>query len=418
MRTLLTTLKNKYRFIWDSGLLMATGVTANFLFIVFHALMKRSMGEVDYASLVALLGLLNVLALPVAAMTLTMSRFIAEHVHNNAIEVWVTIYKRAIRRIGMVSVGALVVWVALSPFLRKFFAAPSISCVLILGLIAVINLFKPVIVGVLQGSQRFAALAACNISIPISRIVLSMLAIWLGGRVSGVMGAVAVSAVISILIGAVPFRKMTANIEPISSYDTAHIYRYLFPVLLGQGALLLLMNADLVFFKRFLYGEYKALAPAYAQAATLSRAVILLTRPLIGAMFPRAVNSDNLKLFLGPFGFAFLVASGLALAISLFPEIPFKLMYGTDDPDCFRIARIYVWAALPISLSEIVIKYLWARNRMARVLTFIPVVVLYLVILFFFHRTPEQIIGCLAIGTWGTLVVLLGALIFKSRGDR
>lgn len=415
MKKRMQTLLTKYSFAWDSAVLLGAGLCGNVLFIVFHAVMKRSMGEIDYASLVALLGLLNVLSLPVTAMTITISRFIAEHVHNKAIDVWVTIYRRALRRIGFISVLALAVWVVLSPFLQKFFSAPSILCVLILGLIAVINLFKPVIIGVLQGSQRFLNLAACNLAIPVFRILFSLLVVWLGGRVAGVMGAVAASTVMSMVIGYIPFRKLVANTSSIGSYDTSHIYRFLFPVLLGQGALLVLMHADLVFFKRFLFGEYRVLLPVYAQAATLSRAVILLARPLTGAMFPRAVNSDNPWLFLGPLGMAFAASAGLALFISLFPEIPFKLMYGTEDPECYRIARMYVWAALPLSLSEITVKYLWARNRTLHVLAILPPVIIYLVLLFLFHRTPQQIISCLAVGSWGALLLLLLMLFIKPK---
>lgn len=409
MKTLIN-LKNKYRFVWDSGLLVVTGGVSGLLFAIFHATMKRMLGEVDYASVVALLALLNVLSLPVNALQMTISRFVAEHVHSDAVEVWVTIYKRAIRRITMIGLVAVVVWALFAEPLRRFFAAPSILSIIILGVIAVVRLYKPVINGVLQGAQRFEYLALCRLLNPAFRLVLSVLVVWMGGRVAGVMGAVAVGIALSLVPGLIPFRRRILDVKPIDGYSTAHIYRYLFPALLCQGALLLLMNSDVMFFKRFLYGEFKALGPAYAQAAMLSRVVFLLSRPLTGAMFPRAVNSSKFGVFFGPFSVALLISAGLALLLSFFPEIPFRLMYGTDDPDCFRIVRMYVWAALPLSLVGMTMKYLLARHQVRSALVIVGPCALYLILLFFFHRTPLQIISCLAVGSWGSLLLLSGAV--------
>ncbi len=403
-------LKTKYSFVWDSGLLIVSGGLTGLLFAVFHAAMKRMLGTVDYASVVALLALLNVMALPVDAMRMTISRFVAEHIHNNAGEVWVTIYKRAIRRITMVGLAAMIGWIVFAVPLKRFFKAPSVEALIILGIIAVVRLYMPVITGVLQGSRRFGVLAVCNTLQPVFRVVFSVIVVWLGGRVAGVMGAVAVSIVLSMLVGWIPFRRMVSDIEPISGYDTRHIYRYLVPALIGQGAFLLLMNSDVMFVKRFLYGEYEVLVPAYAQAATLSRVVFMLSKPLTGAMFPRAVNSSRPGLFFGPLAAALLCSGGLALLLSFFPEIPFKLMYGTDNPECFRIARMYIWAALPLSLSGMTVKYLLARHQIRSCLLIVFPVGIYLLLLFFFHRTPAQIISCLAVGSWGSLLLLLGAV--------
>ena len=408
-------LKNRYTFAWDSVLLVLAGGISGLLFALFHAAMKRMLGPVDYASVVALLALLNVMALPVEAMGLTIARFVSEHINNNAVEVWVTIYKRAIRRITLVGCILVVIWIVFAAPLRSFFSAPSISAIIVLGGIGVIRLYKPVIHGVLQGAQRFGVLALCNLSLPFSRIIFSIIAVWAGGRVAGVMGAVALSILVSMLVGIIPFRNMTSGVEPVSDYDTRHIYRYLFPTFISLGAFLLLTNADIMFFKRFLYGEYKHLGPAYAQAATLSRMVFLLSKPLSNAMFPRAVNSQSKRLFFGPVSVALFSSIGLALVISIFPEIPFKLMYGTDDPECFRIARIYIWAALPLSLVGLSLNYLLARHEVKFSLSIVLPVLLYLVLLFFFHRTPAQIVGCLAVGSWSALILLLGA-VYRAGG--
>lgn len=414
---LLKRLRKKYLFAWDASLLlMAVGISG-VLLLVFHMLMKRMLGETDYASLVSLLGLLNVLSIPVAAMKFTMSRFVAEHVHNNAVAAWVTIYRKALRKIFVWGGVALLVWLAFSVPLADLVAAPAVMPVMILGAIAAIRIYQPVLVGVLQGSRHFGYLALFRCSNSFLRLLFCVFAVWIGGRIAGVMGALALSIVVSLMVANIPIRRVVSQVESLPKYDTSPIYRYIVPVLLTQGAFLLLMNADIIFFKRFLYGEYGDLKSAYAQAATLSRSVIFLAGPLGIAMFPRAVNSAKKGLFFGPLLFAGAISGALALFITFFPAIPFGIMYGTDDPDCFAIARRYVWAAMPLSLVGIAIKYLWARHRTGAVLLVLPVVAVYLLVLYLHHRTPYQIVACLAVASWSALALLmLPVLLGRQRG--
>lgn len=394
--------------------MLAGGISGAMVFL-FHALMKRMLGVSDYASVVALLGLLNVLGLPAAAMTFTMSRFVAEHIHNNSVASWVTLYKRAMRKITKWALLGLFLWATSSIFLADFFDAPSILSIIILGAIGVIRLYGPIVGGVLQGSQSFGYLAATRLANPFFRLLLCVLVVSLGGAVAGVMGAIAVSFAASLAIGMIPFRKVISQTETIPDYDTSNVYRYLFPVLLCQGAFLLLMNADIMFFKRFLYGDYVDLKGAYAQAATLSRSVIFLAGPLGVALFPRAVKSKEKKLFIGSLLCAAAFSGALAMFITLFPALPFKIMYGTDNPVCFSIARRYVWAAMPLSLIGITIKYLWARQQLGKAMILVPIVLVYLLILYLFHRTPYQIVCCLAIASWLSLSLLIIAAFKPDR---
>lgn len=417
MKALLPEMRQRFGLAWDSGLLMVSAFIGGLMLFIFHAVMKRLLGGEGYASLVALLGLLNFMALPTIAITFTMSRFVAEHVHENAVAAWVTIFRRALRKITAYSLLGLLIWTLLSGWLADFFAAPSVISIVLLGLVAVIGLHLPVITGTLQGGRMFGQLALVRIASPAIRLFFCVGAVLLGGGVAGALGAIAAGLLATIAIAAIPFRRVVADTPPLRDYDTAPIYRYLLPVLLSQAAFLLLLHADIIFFKRFLYGEYGELKAAYAQAATLSRSVVFIAQPLALAMFPRAVNSDKRIIFWGPMLFAFAASLAVALVISLFPEIPFRLMYATDDPACFAIARRYVWAALPLSLTGIALRYLWARKLTGRVLLLFPLALTYLAILYIYHRSPEQIIACLAIGGWGGLILLLYCILKQGHRD-
>jgi len=418
LRTGLAEIRRRYGFAWDSLLLMAAGGAAGLILFVYHAVMKRMLGADDYASLVALLGLLNFMVLPAESINYTMSRFVAEHVNDKAVSAWVTIFRRALGKMTRLSLIGLAAWVLCAPWLAPFFGSPSVAAVAVLGLAAVLVLYMPIITGTLQGAQMFGHLAGISLLSPLSKLALCAAAVWLGAGLAGIIGAIAASILATGAIASIPFHGVVARTEMIEDYDTRPIYRYFLPVLLSQGALLLLMNADLIFFKRFLYGEYAAQAPAYAQAATLSRAVVFISQPLAIAMFPRAVNSSRRAVFFGPLLFAGLAGAALALLITLYPEVPFGLVYATDDPVCLAIGQRYVWAALPLSMAAIALKYVWARHLTSRALALLlPIAAGYLTLLYFHHRTAFEMINCLAAGSWTALAALV-LLVLRSFGAR
>jgi len=60
-------------------------------------------------------------------------------------------------------------------------------------------------------------------------------------------------------------------------------------------------------------------------------------------------------------------------------------------------------------------KYLWARHKTGRTLILLPVVGLYLLLLFVYHRTPYQIMTCLAVGSWISVVALLISVFWRKK---
>jgi len=99
----------------------------------------------------------------------------------------------------------------------------------------------------------------------------------------------------------------------------------------------------------------------------------------------------------------------------MFPAIPIKLIYGTADPVCLALVRKYVWAVIPLALSMILPQYLWARHKPWIVLWLVPAAIIYIGLLFVHHDSPEQMISCLFVGGWLSLIILgiLVAIVLK-----
>lgn len=368
--------------------------------MLVHVALGRTMDALDYAVLGSLLAMLNILNVPASAIRVALARYVAEYAHGNAVEVWVALVRRAFNRLTIFASIGLVLWCVVSAMLPGYFEEYTTHSLWMIGAVAFITLFTPIVSGTLQGARYFGWLAASGVVTAGSRLVLAVLVVMLGGGVTGVLGAVAVASLLGLLVGYLPFHQILTRTPTGATFESAPVYRYLWPVLFGQGALFILMNIDLILVTRFLPEiEFKA----YQKAAILSRTVLFLPLPVALAMFPRAVNSPRRALLWGPVAFTLLVSVLAATGISLLPGLAMRLMYNVTDPLYIALAQRYVWAVVPLSLAMVLAQYLWARHQTRAILWIIPVVATYVTALFFVHESPGQIIGLL--GVTGSVVV-------------
>ncbi|MCX6995746.1 MAG: hypothetical protein NTV49_01340, partial [Kiritimatiellaeota bacterium] len=140
-----------WRLAWDSGVLFAGNGVMAFFILLFHMLMGRRLAPVDYAGLVALLGLLNVLNVPAGVLQLTMARYVAECVQRNDAATWRLLVRRGLRLITQGGLVALALWCLGAPWLRVALGAPTTASLALVGVIAFVFLYTPILNGALQG---------------------------------------------------------------------------------------------------------------------------------------------------------------------------------------------------------------------------------------------------------------------------
>jgi O-antigen/teichoic acid export membrane protein len=396
----------RLRFARDSVLMIVSSALSGLFYLLVHVFVGRLLGKVEYGQLVALLGLLNVINLPSSTARIVLARFVAEYAHGNATQLWVTVVKRAVRRITLWGIVALLLWSLLSTVIRDVLHAPSASSIVILGGIAFAMLYSPILQGTLQGARFFGWLAAAGLAGSGGRLLFTSAAAAGVGSVTSVLVAVLLSVLFALAVSYWRFHAVLRTTPRLDRFDTRPMYRYMWPVLFGQGALFILMNADLILSARFLPESDLAI---YGYAAMLSRTVLFLPQPIALAMFPRAVNSRNPWLLIGPLAFSLVVGLAAAGFIFTVPDLPMRLMYGVTDASCLALVRRYVWAAIPLSLCAIVAQYLWARHATIRMLVLIPVALAYIAGLFLFHAEPTQMVVCLAAGSTAALLAMAGA---------
>lgn len=276
-------------------------------------------------------------------------------------------------------------------------------------LTGLVVLWRPLVLGVLQGHQNFLW---CGWTAILEGVVRCG-GVWL---VVGLLGAYAAGALTAVLAGSCVvliiggwFIRDCLRGEAAPMDWSAWLARVV-PLTLGLGVGTFMLTADMIFVRKFFPEEQSAY---YAAAGMIGRALVYFTAPLTAVMFPKVARSaalgeesSALKLTLG---LTALAGGCAALMCTVFPALPLRIVYDKSFLEISTpLVPWFAWCMLPLTLSTVLLNNLMARSRFASVPWLIAVAAGYGATLYFRHdsfKAVVQTIGCfglmlLAVCVW------------------
>lgn len=265
-------------------ILGAASVVAIALNYGFLLASGRLLGSGDYGALAALLGFLTVVLLPTGAVQLAVSREISRRMaigdtagaHG---------FGWAVLRLGLIATAPMVaLGLALAVPLKELLNIESTS-VVVLAASALLAVFAfPIATGVLQGHQRFLALATMYVlpfAIRLGLLVLAAVGgLRLGGAVFSAAAASIAASLIALALVRDPLRRGVRAVRP----SLGPFLSYLWPVVVGLTGIAVLTNVDLIVVKaRFAPDD----AGGYAAASAFARVAFFLPATILAVLFPR-----------------------------------------------------------------------------------------------------------------------------------
>jgi len=275
--------------------------------------------------------------------------------------------------------------------------------------IALLILWRPLVLGILQGRQNFLW---CGGAAMIEGAVrfggVCLLVGLLGAYAAGALTAVLAGSCIVLIIGGWFSRDCLHGAAAPMNWPS-WLARVV-PLTLGLGVGTFMLSADMIFVQNFFSKQQTAY---YAAAGMVGRALVYFTAPLTAVMFPKVARgaalgeeSSALKLTLGLTA----VAGGCAaLMCSVFPSLPLRI--ACYDKSYLEISTPLVpwfaWCMLPLTLSTVLINSLMARLQYAAVPWLVAVAAGYATTLYFRHDTFEMVIR--TIGLFGVILLAVCA---------
>jgi O-antigen/teichoic acid export membrane protein len=268
----------------SSALLAAASAASIVAAYVFLLAAGRLLGSEDYGSLAALLGLLAIVVLPAGALQMAISREVSRRTATGDQGGAATLASATLRVSVIATVPLLIVMLSLSAPLSRLLHIHSVGIVVLAVLSLSTALAYPIAMGVIQGEQRFSALAGLSVFPWLVRLVVLAVAAAAGYRLGGAVFAVLAGALASMVLAYLLVREPLRDRDKLTRAELLTFLRYLWPVAVGLIGIALLTNVDVLIVKARVSADD---AGAYAAASAFARVGFFLPAAILTVLFPR-----------------------------------------------------------------------------------------------------------------------------------
>jgi len=394
--------------IKDSSIMLASTVVCNICFLLFHVYMSRSLGPGSYGIIVSFLSISFIVSLPATAIQTVVAKYASNFKVSNQFGKINFLFLASLKKVGLYGLVGLGIFSLASGYVRLFLHIPSKLPVLILGVALFLSLIVPVARGILQGLQRFGYLGMNLSTEAIFRLVFGFFLVYMGMRVLGATGGIALGFVMAFLVAFLPLKSfLRKRSESEVKINFREIYGYFRPVSLALLCFAILTNVDVIFVKHF-FSPLEA--GYYSVLAVIGRALLSVAIAFSMAMFPKVSelhtrqkdSSSTLRKSL----FICFLACGVGILICFtLPDFIIFTIFGQEYLPISPLLRIFPIAITPLALSYTLIHYNLARHSTGFLYSLVFGAGLYVVMLALFHSSLREIV--LVLGGVGYLVLVM-----------
>jgi O-antigen/teichoic acid export membrane protein len=182
----------------------------------------------------------------------------------------------------------------------------------------------------------------------------------LHGEAAGSMVGVTLSMIVGLALGI--WKTYDLWNGPPERFIWKPWLKRVLPLTLGLGASTVMFTFDMNMVQRFLTDT-----GIYAAAGMIGRALMFLVAPMTTVMFPKivqaAAKAEKTDVLAQALGATALLGSGAALFCTFFGMIPLRLVQGDKYLAAAPLIPWFTWCMLPLTLSNVLVNHLMARQR-------------------------------------------------------
>ena len=387
------------------GLLMvAFSVSANFFNYLYQLSMGILLSVEQYGILFSFTSILTMLLVFSQAIMLTIaaftSRLKAEYRLGGVNFLW----RLALKRSLLISLGVFALLVAGSPLLCSFLNIRNLvySVVLFSAVLPIVVLY--VNWGTMQGLQRFVPLGCTQMLAAFLKAGLGALLVYLGLGIYGGLTAIPVSFALVFLVTFFLLRNLSsAGNEQVA---VSGLGSYAGVSLIAILSLTVLTNIDVVLAKHYFdaanAGNYAAISVLGKIAYYAPAGVGIAMFPKTSALFER--RGGHLRLFLKAALLYMLIAGGVVLVYWLFPQLVTRFLFSNKYLGIAAYLFPYGLAMALLAFSLLLMNYLLSISQTKVAYSLLAVALLQVTLITRFHSSIAQLVNIMLI--CGTLSIV------------
>jgi O-antigen/teichoic acid export membrane protein len=289
---------------------------------IFNIVVARILDKDQYGAFSSIFSLLTILLIVGGGISLVLIKFSAVLYAKKDYAALANFIRLAFYYLGLTSIGLMIIFGIVSPFIYDFLKLESFGPLIILALSVGLALTGSVGGSILKGIQNFTKSSISSIIGAITKIlalILFTLPFWPMSPVTGAMLSVPISAIMMIILDLFFLRNILSKYNPkgpkLPHFEWKDILVYSIPATVAVLGITMLNSLDVILARNYLSPEASG---DYAALATLGKIIFFATSAIPMAMFPivsarHAVNEPHRKMLfasLGVVGLMSLVAFG------------------------------------------------------------------------------------------------------------
>jgi O-antigen/teichoic acid export membrane protein len=381
---------------------------------LYHLFMGRMLGPEEYGVLGSLFAIVYLVTFAGATFNKVISKFTAElnGIGQKAALKYLII--NGLFKISLFSSIIFIIYLLFIPLIAKFMHLTDYIGLVIVGVIAFLSILMAVIVGALNGMEKFVWQTGMNFVSTFFKFVLAILLVYLGFGVDGALVAIVIGILIVIGISFWPLKnELTTKVS--KKIQTRNVYLYAIPVLLASVLPIIAITFDQVLVKHFFTSID---AGFYAAAGNIAKIIWFGSGFLVSAIFPkivsrRAKGKDTSRLLIKSLIYtSFLAFIGVGI-LSSTPRLIVLLMYGKEYLEIVPIVGLFGVALGVFSINQILIAYNLAMQKYGFLWYILVGLILQIVGMILFHSVLSDIIKILLLSQ----ILIMGGMLIHNKKE-
>ena len=316
----------------STGVLFAIDMLTNVTDYGFHVYL----GRVLDAGAFALVQAVNAIVLVVVAVGSVLQPVVARYVAAESAEKGRSIFQKYMQQSAVIALVIVAIGFAGRAAFGRMLNIPPAAVTLLLGMI-VVALLRPIMAGMLQGQQQFAAFGWVRAGFAFGRLASVILLIALVGR-SAIAGIAAypLGGLISLIVAtAFLGRAVWQRGAPVPAKLIADGWQLSSAAFVAFAAFNILQTVDVIWVNRVFSAE---IAGTYASAVVLRRVLAVFPGAVVVILFPRIVAAVKQKRVPDDLvAQAIVLIGGSTAALTMlyfaFGDFIIQLMFGSNYPE-------------------------------------------------------------------------------------
>ncbi len=394
------------------GVLFLASGFSNFCNLLFNLFMVRRLSAVDYGVLNTLFSLLMILSMPAGTLQVVVTKFVAQFYAKKEFDQAKSFLLLFAKRVIALGIFFLLIFVAAIPWIGRFLKISSYSLIFVTGFMLFLSIVSPLMAGVLQGAQKFLAMAINGMFGAILKLILGIILVLAGFKVMGALLGVSLAALLAMILVffQLPQEFLLAKKVHLPGLRVTSVYKYCVPVFFSLFGWMVLTNGDVILVKHFFSPED---AGFYSVAQMVGKIILFLPAVVSVVLFPKMNEAFSQKkpvLHLLKNGLLItgFLCVGASIFCFLYPDFVLEIITRKQDLQAARLIPPFCIAMIFYALVNIFVSYNLAIHQFRFTVYLMLAGLLQLSLITAFHPNLPAVIFSLILNSM--LLFFMGCL--------